>query len=110
MKEEKKDFVAPSNIKNMQTAIIVKTLLRNTNDSEKEFLEKLGIKEKNKSEEEIVKTLCMNALVDSTRAYVKINDTLSQINALIEVLLTDEQKEELNKQLKKVEEEKNGRN
>lgn len=102
MEEQK---TKPSKLQNQLTAIVLKTITRNTNDSESDFLKKLGMKEDIElQEEKVVASMMINALVEITKQLLEIENSLISSTEVIKLLLNEEQQQELKNKLKESEE------
>lgn len=102
MEEQK---TKPSKLQNQLTAIVLKTITRNTNDSESDFLKKLGMKEDVElQEEKVVASMMINALVEITKQLLEIENSLISSTEVIKLLLNEEQQQELKNKLKESEE------
>lgn len=92
MEEKKKN--APSNVQNLMTGIVTKTILRNTNDSKEEFLSKLGASV-DLDEDKVIRGMIFNALTEITKQLLSIEIAVNQSTGIMTLLLTEDEKEKL---------------
>ena len=95
---EEKQKNEPSKLQNQLTAIIVRTITRNANDTSKEFLEKISngsVDIEKLEEDKVLSKMIVNALIEITRMLLDIEGVLNQSTSLFKLILDEQQLKEL---------------